>query len=73
MTDVADRTDGSADSTETKIIVPIKEQSMHVPGLNWVQNNDTLILGSGNNSIIRKLNTVLGLKSYQMSTNQLVF
>ena len=72
MTDVADGTDRSADSTETKIIVPVKEQSMHLPGLNWDHNNDTLILSSGNNCIIKKLNTVLGLKPYQMPTTQLV-
>ena len=53
MTNVADRTDGFADSTEQKK-VPIREQSMNVPGLNWDHNIDTLIMGSGDNSIIKK-------------------
>ena len=52
--DLADRIDGSAQSTEPKIIVSSKEESMHVPGLKWDHNNDTLVVSRGTNSTITK-------------------
>ena len=45
--DLADRIDGSAQSTEPKVIVSSKKESMHVLGLNWDHNNDTLFVSRG--------------------------
>ena len=42
--DLADRIDGSAQSTEPKFIVSSKEESMHLLGLKWDHNTDTLVL-----------------------------
>ena len=50
--DLADQIDGSAQSTEPKVIVSSKEESMHVLGLKWEHNNDTLVLSRGTNSAI---------------------
>ena len=61
--DLADRIDGSAQFTEPKVIVSSKEESMHVLGLKWDHNNDTLVVSRGTNSTITKFNTALGLKS----------
>ena len=52
--DLADRIDGSAQSTEPKVIVSSKEESMHVLGLKWDHNNDTLVVSRGTNSKITK-------------------
>ena len=52
--DLADRIDGSAQSTEPKVIVSSKEESMHVLGLKWDHNNDTLVVSRGTNSTITK-------------------
>ena len=52
--DLADQIDGSAQSTEPRVIVSSKEESMHVLGLKWDHNNDTLVFSSGTNSIITK-------------------
>ena len=52
--DLADRIDGSAQSTELKVIVSSKEESMHVLGLIWDHNNDTLVVSRGTNSTITK-------------------
>ena len=52
--DLADRIDGSARSTEPKVIVSSKEESMHVLELKWDHNNDTLVVSRGTNSTITK-------------------
>ena len=52
--DLADRVDGSAQSTEPKVIVSSKEESMHVLGLKWDHNTDTLVVSRGTNSTITK-------------------
>ena len=52
--DLADRIDGSAQSTGPKVIVSSKEESMHVLGLKWDHNNDTLVVSRGTNSTITK-------------------
>ena len=52
--DLADRIDGSAKSTEPKVIVSSKEESMQVLGLKWDHNNDTLVVSRGTNSTITK-------------------
>ena len=64
--DLVDRIDGSAQSTEPKVIVSSKEESMHVLGLKWDHNNNTLVVSRGTNSAITKSLTqrlVLGLVS----------
>ena len=57
--DLADRIDGSAQFTEPKVIVSSKEESMHVLGLKWDHNNDTLVVSRGTNSTITKSLTQL--------------
>ena len=52
--DLVDRIYGSAQSTEPKVIVSSKEESMHVLGLKWDHNNDTLVVSWGTNSTITK-------------------
>ena len=52
--DLADQIDGSAQSTEPKVIVSSKEESMHVLGLKLDHNNDTLVVSRGTNSTITK-------------------
>ena len=52
--DLADQIDGSAQSTEPKVIVSSKEESMHVLGFKWDHNNDTLVVSRGTNSTITK-------------------
>ena len=52
--DLADQIDGAAQSTEPKVIVSPKEESMHVLGLKWDHNNDTLVVSGGTNSTITK-------------------
>ena len=54
VSDLADRIDGSAQSTEPKVIVSSKEESMHVLGLKWDHSNDTLSRGT-NSTITRSL------------------
>ena len=71
--DLADRIDGSAQSTEPKVIVSSKEESMHVLGLKWDHNNDTLVVSRGTNSTITKsLTQRLVLSLVSKSTAQLV-
>ena len=53
--DLADKIDGSAQSTEPKVIVLSKEESMHVLGLKWDHNNDALVVSRCNNSTITKV------------------
>ena len=52
--DLTDRIDGSAQSTEPKVIVSSKEESMRVLGLKWDHNNDTLVVSRGTSSTITK-------------------
>ena len=52
--DLAVRIDGSAQSTEPKVIVSSKEESMHVLGFKWDHNNDTLVVSRCTNSTITK-------------------
>ena len=52
--DLADQIDGSAQSTEPKVIVSSKEESMHVLGLKWDHNSDTLVVSKGTNSTITR-------------------
>ena len=52
--DLADRIDGSDQSTEPKVIVSSKVDSMHVLGLKWNNDNDTLVVSKGTNSTITK-------------------
>ena len=51
---LADQFDGSSPSTEPKVIVSSKEESMHVLGLKWDHNNHTLVVSRGTNSTITK-------------------
>ena len=41
---LADRIEGSPQSTEPKVIAPYKEDSLHVLGLKWHHNTDTLVV-----------------------------
>ena len=50
--DLADRIDGSAQSTEPNVILSSNEEPMHVLGLKWDHNNDTLVVSRGTNSTI---------------------
>ena len=52
--DLAERIDGSAQSSEPKVIVSSKEETMHVLGLKWYHNTDTLDVSRGTNSTITK-------------------
>ena len=52
--DLADQNDGTAQSTEPKVIVSSKEVSMHVLGLTWDHNNDTVVISRGTSSTITK-------------------
>ena len=51
---LADRINGSAQFTELMVIVSSKEESMHVLGLNWDHNNETLVVSRATNSTITK-------------------
>ena len=53
--DLADRIDGSAQFTELIVIVSSKEESMHVLGLKWDHNNETLVVSRVTNSTITKV------------------
>ena len=52
--DLADRIDGSAQSSEPKVIVSSKEEPMHVLRFKWDHNNDGLVVSRGTNSNITK-------------------
>ena len=63
---LADRIDGSPQSTETKVIVSCQEDSSHVLGLKWDHTNDTSVVSRGTscantNSLMQRL--VLSLVS----------
>ena len=51
---LADRIDGSPQSTEPKVIASSKEESSHVLGLKWDRNNDTLVVSRGTSSTVAK-------------------
>ena len=51
---LADRIDGSPQSTEPKVIASSKEESSHVLGLKWDHNNDTLVVSRGTSSTVTK-------------------
>ena len=51
---LADRIDGSPQSTEPKVIASSKEDSSHVLGLKWDHNNDTLVVSRGTSSTVTK-------------------
>ena len=51
---LADRIDGSTQSTETKLIASPKEDSSHVLGLKWDHNNDTLVVSRVTSSTVTK-------------------
>ena len=51
---LADRIDGSPDSTERKVIASSKEDSSNALGLKWDHNNDTLVVSWGTSSTVTK-------------------
>ena len=51
---LADRIDGSPQSTEPKVIVSCQEDSSHVLGLKWDHTNDTLVVSRGTSCAITK-------------------
>ena len=51
---LADRIDGSPQSTEPKVIVSCQEDSSHVLGLKWDHANDTLVVSRGTSCAITK-------------------
>ena len=51
---LADRIDGSTQSTEPKLIASSKEDSSHVLGSKWDHNNDTLVVRRGTSSTVTK-------------------
>ena len=51
---LADRIDGSPQSTEPKVFASSKEESSHVLGLKWDHNNDTLVVSRGTSSTVTK-------------------
>ena len=51
---LADRIDGSPQSTEPKVLASSKEESSHVLGLIWDRNNDTLVVSRGTSSAATK-------------------
>ena len=52
--DLADQIDESAQSTEPRVIVSSNEESMHVLGLKWDHNSDTLVVSRSTNSTITR-------------------
>ena len=51
---LADRIDGSTQSTEPKVNASYKEDSSHVLGLKWDHSNDTLVVSRGTSSTVTK-------------------
>ena len=49
---LADRIDGSPQSTEPKVIASSKEETSHVLGLNWDHNTDTLVVSRVTSSTV---------------------
>ena len=54
VTNLADRIDGSSQSTEPKVIVSCQEASSHVLGLKWDNTNGTLVVSRGTSCAITK-------------------
>ena len=54
MPNLADRIDGSPQSTEHKVIVSCQEDSSHVLGLKWDHTNDTLVVSRRTSCAITK-------------------
>ena len=52
--DLADRINGSPQSTEPKLIVSCQEDSSHMLGLKWDHTNDTLVVSRGTSCAITK-------------------
>ena len=51
---LADRIDGSPQTTEPKVFVSCQEDSSHVLGLKWDHTNDTLVVSRGTSCAITK-------------------
>ena len=51
---LADRNDGSPQSTEPRVNASSKEDSSHVLGLKWDHNNDTLVVSRSTSSKLNK-------------------
>ena len=51
---LADRIDGSTQSTEPKVNASSKEDSSHVLGLKWDHNNNTLVVSRDTSSTVTK-------------------
>ena len=51
---LVDRIDGSAQSTEPKVIISCQEDSSHVLRLKWDHTNDTLVVSRGTSCAITK-------------------
>ena len=51
---LADRIHGSTQSTQPKVIASSKEDSLHVLGLKWDHNNNTLVVSRGTSSTVIK-------------------
>ena len=51
---LADRIDGSPQSTEPKVIASSKDDSSHVLGLKWDHNSDTLVVSRGTSITVTK-------------------
>ena len=54
---LADRIDGSPQSTEPKVMASSKEDSSHVLGLKWDHNNDTIVVSQGTSSTVTTFST----------------
>ena len=54
---LADRIEGSLQSTEPKVIVSCQEDSSHVLGLKWDHTHDTLVVSRGTSFAITKSHT----------------
>ena len=54
VSNLADRIDGSPQSTEPMVIVSCQEDSSHVLGLKWDHTNDTLVVSRSTSCAITK-------------------
>ena len=54
MPNLAEQIAGSPESIEPKVIASFKEESLHVLGLKWDHNNDTLVVNWGTSSKLTK-------------------
>ena len=67
---LADRIDGSTQSTEPKVIASSKEDSSHVLGLKWDHNNDTLMVSRGTSSTVSTSFEDLELHMFGVSSQE---